>query len=542
MIPQIGSRTLNPSSHSSFPTHWLSSLLFCLSVVANLNVAAGADQLLAGTAKRDITDYQAGPVNDPLFVKALVMTSSSTTAVIVTVDAVAIGEIGRIDHTFLPSVRQQIEKDLKIPGINIVVNASHCHGIVLPDITQKTVQAIKEAWNRREPVRVGCGVGFENRIMENRRLRLKNGDEIDVRHAYSLPPDVEVAGVGPIDPQIGILRLDRLNGDPLALVYQFACHPIQGIPGGGNTADLVGFASKVIEENLGLANPPDTLGNPSNENRTSQPKKPGILAFFLQGCGGDINPIDYKDVHHPRNAEILGNRLGLSTLKAARQIQCTESKDLIILSEKINLPRGDRDERIRSLKAERQRQVASLRGTSLNLKNFMVLSSKYKLSPEYPSANAHRYLQEEAMGTHHLQSLDSENRKNIAAYLRNVRTMENITRLNTNLNLLEKHQGSLIASGKRVIEVELSAIRIGEFRLVTFPGELTVQLGLNFKKNSKSPNAFLSGYTNGYIYYAPTAAQLRNPGNAQEDCDSVLSPQWESIFEKKSIELLQRLN
>lgn len=146
------------------------------------------------------------------------------------------------------------------------------------------------------------------------------------------------------------------------------------------------------------------------------------------------------------------------------------------------------------------------------------------------------------MGTHHLQSLDSENRKNIAAYLRNVRTMENITRLNTNLNLLEKHQGSLIASGKRVIEVELSAIRIGEFRLVTFPGELTVQLGLNFKKNSKSPNAFLSGYTNGYIYYAPTAAQLRNPGNAQEDCDSVLSPQWESIFEKKSIELLQRLN
>ena len=28
---------------------------------------------------------------------------------------------------------------------------------------------------------------------------------------------------------------------------------------------------------------------------------------------------------------------------------------------------------------------------------------------------------------------------------------------------------------------------------------------------------FVAGYTNGYIYYAPTAEQLLNPGAAQED-------------------------
>ena len=51
--------------------------------------------------------------------------------------------------------------------------------------------------------------------MENRRLLLKDGREADVRHAYSLPPDEAVAGAGPIDPEIGILRLDRTDGRPL---------------------------------------------------------------------------------------------------------------------------------------------------------------------------------------------------------------------------------------------------------------------------------------------------------------------------------------
>ena len=37
---------------------------------------AYADQLWAGAAKAEITDTEAGPVNDPLFVKALVITNN----------------------------------------------------------------------------------------------------------------------------------------------------------------------------------------------------------------------------------------------------------------------------------------------------------------------------------------------------------------------------------------------------------------------------------------------------------------------------------
>src|SRR5262249_55078912 len=157
-----------------------------------------------------------------------------------------------------------------------------------------------------------------SRVSENRRLKLKSGKEAGVRHAYSLPPDDEVVGVGPIDPQIGVLRLDRADGRTLAVVYNFACHPIMGVNGDGNTADVVGFASNVIEKNL----------------------SEGTVALFVQGCGGDINPVRYKDVHHPRHAEPLGNMLGLSVLDAARKIKCAEGAALVSRNEKLALPRA----------------------------------------------------------------------------------------------------------------------------------------------------------------------------------------------------------
>ena len=71
------------------------------------------------------------------------------------------------------------------------------------------------------PVKTGAGVGRETRIMENRRLVLKSGKVVDVRHAYSLPPDELVAAVGPVDTEIGVLRLDRLDGFVVRTVAGF---------------------------------------------------------------------------------------------------------------------------------------------------------------------------------------------------------------------------------------------------------------------------------------------------------------------------------
>lgn len=502
-------------------SRFFSTILLLLSAVSATGgtETATAAPLLAGVGKVEITNMEAGLVNDPLFVKALVLRAGDLTVAIITVDAVAIGEIGYIPNDYLAKVRARLDKELGILPAHVVVNASHCHGIVCRDVDVRTFQAVQQALQNMVPVRVGAGTGHEDRIMENRRLRMKDGTEIDVRHAYSLPPDQEVADVGPVDPTIGVLRLDRLDGRNLAVVYHFACHPIQGVPSGGNTADITGFASRVIEENL----------------------SEGTVALFLQGCGGDINPISYKDVDHPRSAEPLGNLLGLSTLRAVRKIACRAEDRLAVVPTRLELPRADVAQRIAALEIQQTQLVQSLQGTSLNLKTFLPLVVKYNLADEFPSYYSHRYLRDRALGRDDWNKLDAENRKNMKAYIENIYTMERLTRLQTNLALLRKHQANNLRAEKRTIDVEVVGIRIGEFVLVTFPGELTVQIGLNIKQSSPHPLTFVSGYSNGYIYYAPTAEQLNNVGGAQEDSDCLLAPEWQPIFEDRAAEILRGL-
>lgn len=478
-----------------------------------------AEELLAGAAKVDITYVDAGPVNDPLYARALVIKSGNTTVAIIAVDAVAIGEIGYIKNDYLPKVRSRLESELKISPSNVLINASHCHGVVCRDVDDRTVKAVKLAAGNLVPVRVAAGRGHEDRIMENRRLKLKNGQVVDVRHAYSMPFDDEVAEVGPIDPEIGLLRLDRKDGTTVAVLYNFACHPIQGAPNGGNTADITGFSSKVIEDNL----------------------SDGTIALFVQGCGGDINPILYKDVEHPRSAEPLGNLLGLSTLQGLRKLKSKDDTRLSVINEKLTLPRADAAERIAAIEAEQQRLLQSLKGTTLNLKTFLPMVVKYHLSEEFPSYYSHRYLHEKKLGRQELSKLDSDNRRNMKQYIENIQTMEQLTRAQTNLALLRKHQAENVAAGKRTLDVEVVGLRIGDFTMITFPGELTVQIGLNIKKSSPHPTTFVAGYTNGYIYYAPTTEQLLNPGAAQEDSDSILAPEWQPLFETKAVEILKKL-
>lgn len=495
------------------------TLLFCC-ICAMQSVSAAAVELRGGAAKVEITD-RTGPVNDPLFAKVLMLKNGDTEAVLITLDAVAVGEIGRIGNTFLATVRGQLEKELGLPPSSVIVNASHCHGIVRNDLAQLVVQAVKEAHQNLAPVKIGAGAGHEDRISENRRIKMKDGSEIDMRRAYSMPRDEDVASVGPIDPQIGLLRVDRADGTPLAVVYNFACHPIMNWPHKGNSADYPGFASKAIEENLGN----------------------GAIAFFVQGCGGDINPVRYKEPQLPADAEPLGNKLGLTVLNALRQIETKADIELRIRNEIIPVPRAtDYETRIATIEAQQTKLLQSLKPTNINFKTFVPLLIQQKLSPDFPSHHTQSYLHDKAVGNEAITKLDTENGAAVQSYLNNIQIMEQLTRLNTNVALLKKHLEQTKAAGQPTLDVEVAGLRVGDFKLVTFPGELTVQVGLNIKKAANDPHAFVAGYTNGYIYYTPTAEQRLNTGYAQEDCDTLVAPEWQKMFEAKAAEVLTELS
>jgi neutral ceramidase len=72
-----------------------------------------------------------------------------------------------------------------------------------------------------------------------------------------------------VDPTVTVVRIDTAKGDPLAVLINYACHPV--ILGSENlqyTADFPAITNRVVEKVLG--------GN--------------VESFFVQGAPGDINP------------------------------------------------------------------------------------------------------------------------------------------------------------------------------------------------------------------------------------------------------------
>ena len=139
---------------------------------------------------------------------------------------------------------------------------------------------IAEARSKLAAARVVTGVGRANANI-NRRAR-----DLDGTISLGLNPD------GPVDRQIGLLRLERPGGEPIALIANYAMH---GTALGGQSmeisGDAPGAAAAYVESKLG-----------------------GIPVLYINGAAGNIAPI-YSVYPNPRAAHLgefrvlLGDRI-----------------------------------------------------------------------------------------------------------------------------------------------------------------------------------------------------------------------------------------
>ena len=503
---------------------WHSSLALVVSMLAFASAVSSihAEALRAGVAVEDITrDDPTSEVHDPLRAKSLVFDDGASRIAIVCLD------IGGASSTLVSNIRARLNDQLGFDESQVLINASHNHhtqGQVAGDIVERCVKAVRRASETLVPVKIGVGVGCEDRIMMNRRLRLEDGRQWTIRRANPSPQDAEVTGLGPVDTEIGILRVDKLSGRPLAVLYNFAGHAYGGVPNGAVTADFPGFASAVIEQALGH----------------------GAVALFLQGAAGDITPIRYKDVDAPPPTEQLGTMLGLSTLKAFGRIPTQEAATVHAVSKVIELPRRqDVERRIQSLEAEQEEILQFFTGvgcgthgagTFLNFKTFLPLYMKQLTDPDHPSYASYLYRHEAATERHDLEHLDQQNKQRVDKYLASIQQMERLIRIRSNLKILGRH---LTRGGGPEIAAEVQGIRIGEFVLVTFPGELFAEVALRMKHQSPCKHTFVAAYSNGHLGYAPTADAY--DAQAYEDCLTPFAPQWQEIYEQKALEIIRRL-
>jgi hypothetical protein len=411
------------------------------------------------------------------------------------------GMLYDVSEDFLPELRRRVERDLNIPGANILVNASHTHppGRLLCDDEEqvnRVCDAVSRAMENMSEVKIGAGSGREDRVSMNRTLNLKNGRQWSIRHTNPSPPDEEVESFGPVDPEIGILRIDRLDGTPLAVVYNFACHLLFGDAHGSITANIPAYASKLIE---------DTLGH-------------SCMAFFIQGAAGDVIDVNFKDFNRIRDIKALGTMLGESTLQAYKDIR-PENTELEIISETISVPRRtDIPEKIAALKQEQDELLKSLAGTTLNFKSFLSLyQSDTKIDP----------------------GMDALNQNNIDKYLKNINAMEKLARIQDKISTLEKHQRINAESGEKNIDMELQAIKVGDCVIVSSPAELLTEIGLNIKKASPYKHTFVAAYSNGYVHYGAPSADYDKGGYEVTEC--LLAPEWQEIFETKVKELINKI-
>jgi hypothetical protein len=464
-----------------------------------------------------------------LYAKALVLDDGKTRIAIVAMDTTAIAGRQISDNIladggeeFLPRLRDRIEADLGIPGGHVLVNASHTHppGRILCDDdaqVERTFDAVRRAAASLTDAKVGAGAGHEDRITINRDLRLRNGQAWTIRHSNPCPPDEEVVSLGPIDPEIGILRVDRMDGTPLAVVYNFACHPLFGDARGSITANYPGVASVLIEETLGH----------------------GAMALFLQGAGGNIVDLLFKDFSRPRDVTPLGTTLGLSALAAWRGIR-TGAASLAVLSETIALPRRtDIPECVAALQQEQAALLESLRGTTLNFKAFLPMYLQYTLNPAYPGDYSFRYLHAEGLASTERADMDALNRRLVDKYLANLRAMERLVVIQEDIDTLRKHQRLNAGSGSATVPAEVMGIRIGDAVLITSPAELLVEVGLNLKRASPHAHTLVVPFSNGYLHYGvPADAYGRG---SYEAAECLLAPEWQQLYEQTAIGIMHRL-
>ncbi len=286
-------------------------IVFCtMSVSANSQTA-----LRAGVARVDITPPlgvdmwgyfdRSGPSNgklDPLFARVLVLDDGRQSVAVITLD------LGR---SFGPPqiawLRDKARRQHAVAEIMLI--ASHTHsGPVIDDsyddgvpeweqrALEKIADSIGEAVSKLKAARIGVGFG-QATLGHNRRVVQSDGS---VKMLWRNSTGQQT---GMIDPTVGVIRVDDANGTPMAILVNYACHPV--IFGPDNlrySADYPGAMAKLVE--------------------SSFDNKP--ICFFLQGAPGDINPMLDK-TPLAENADAIkieiGEQLGREVVRVAQGIQ-----------------------------------------------------------------------------------------------------------------------------------------------------------------------------------------------------------------------------
>ena len=277
-----------------------------------ISIVASARELTAGVARVEITPpigfpmggyaARSGPstgIHDPLYATALLLKTDEVTVAIISCDLLS-----------FPSERVvSLARERRLAD-HVLIAATHTHSGPLTwedkswpradrswftETEDKILRAIEAAAQQMFPARLSAGFG-DIYLAHNRR---KVGADGKVTMLWR---NAERAATSPIDPSLGVIRVDDQSGKPRAVVVNYACHAVVLGPDNRSiSAEYPGYLARRLEREL-----------------------PGALCLFVQGGAGDINPyLDEQPVAENGfgEAEKMGNALAAFTIELSRKLK-----------------------------------------------------------------------------------------------------------------------------------------------------------------------------------------------------------------------------
>ena len=245
-------------------------------------------------------------VHDSLFAHLLLLEAGSERAALITLDLLGV----RLSIT--DRIRASIGKAINLSPSGVMLACSHTHSGpagFLPDVPglrtyadpefqqaveRKIIRAAEKAELHLEPASLGVACGHVRGVGSNRN-------------------DPEG---GPFDDEVIVLRLDNQDGEPLAVVMNFGCHP-----------------TVMGHENLLLS--ADFPGVTADTLRMIYPE---TAFLFTNGSSGDVSTRFTRREQTFSEMERLGRILAGEVLKVMHEIETQRNVLIAHRLEEMNLP------------------------------------------------------------------------------------------------------------------------------------------------------------------------------------------------------------
>ena len=436
-----------------------------------MSASASSNSIQVGLAERIITpplgvemagfaarQGVAQGVHDELHARALVIAGPD--AAVALLSASLIG----LDQEIVDQVRHEVSQHTGLDKANILLAATHTHsgptvaGDYRAFLVEQCVECLEAAWKEREPGRVGIGSGHVEDVGRNRR-----------RLAY---------GGLPVDPEVGIVKIEDAAGRLKGVLFNYACHPTTLGPDNLLiTEDWAGYAIGAIREQAGDE----------------------TVVLFVNGTEGDINPgydsgLSAIGAPIPIRtfpfAEKIGTRLGRTALDTLGGIETRAAFPIRSLSRRIDLPfRQTFPVTVEEAEALQQKAREEF--------------ARVERDPGAPTVLRHQ--------------------AEIAVFFAGM--------------VCDQARAFHAPDWPPAVSVELQSIRLDHAVLTSFPGEVFVEIGLELKQHSPFSPTLVIGLANGRSGgYLPTRATY-----SEGDYEVVASKYSESAGEVLIEETLEQL-